>query len=80
MSEEIPTTSDKQSKSGTPQKLTLAQSMRLGLPMGFGIGVGLIARDATRETLGWWSVVVCMLAAGLAALAAAYFLSVWQRR
>ena len=63
-----------------PQKPTLAQSMRFGLPMGLGIGVGLVARDATRETLGWWSVVVCMLAAGLAALAVAYVMSAWRRR
>jgi hypothetical protein len=67
-------------KLGTSQRLTLGQSMQLGLPMGFGMGVGLTAGDATRVLLGWWSGVVSMLASGLAAAVAAYFVSIWQRR
>jgi hypothetical protein len=62
------------------RKLTRDQGYRNVLPVAFGVGMGLIARNATREALGLWSIIVCVLVAAVAAQVATYFVSAWQRR
>jgi hypothetical protein len=50
--------------------------VRVGLLMGAMVGAGL----STRRSLGWWSVVGNMVAAGLVVVGTFYLVKIWQRR
>ena len=73
-------TGDERPRPGSPQRPTLGQNFRAGLPMIVGLAICLTTRDATRESLGWWSIVVTIVAAALAAVVTAYLVEIWQRR
>jgi hypothetical protein len=74
------TTDGGQSGTEKSPKLTVAQSVRVGFPIGVGIGIGIMTRDAAQASLGWLSAPVCMLTAGASAVATAYLLSLWRPR